>query len=84
MNRKPVLAPYTVTIAGVERHDGEKPWTYVVNAESEHDAITKVAAIMAADLGTTDLKFMEIIPGVPPASCSYHWNDARRRIPEEE
>jgi hypothetical protein len=79
MNREPALKPYTVTIAGFERHDGEKPWTYVVNAESEHDAVATVAAIMATDLGTTDLKFVEIIPGVPPENCGYHWNDARNR-----
>jgi hypothetical protein len=77
MNRDPALKPYTVTIAGPERHDFEKPWTYVVNAESEYDAIVKVAAVMGQDLETTDFKFVEIIPGVPPASCGYHWNDLR-------
>jgi len=80
MTREPVLKPYTVTIAGLERHDGEKPWTYVVNAESEYDAITKVAAGMGHDMGTADLQFVEIIPGVPPENCGYHWNDIREEI----
>lgn len=81
MNREPALKPYTVTIAGHERHDGEQPWTYVVNAESDYDAVAKVAAAMAADTGWTDLKFLEIIPGVPPAASNYHWNDLREKKP---
>lgn len=77
MSRETALTPYTVTIAGLERYDFEKPWTYVVNAESEHDAVAKAAARLAIDTGWNDLKFIEIIPGVPPASCGYHWNDLR-------
>lgn len=77
MPHEPVLKPYTVTIAGPERHDGEKPWTYVVNAESEYDAITKVAAVMGCER-RADLQFVSIIPGVPPENCGYYWNDLRK------
>lgn len=81
MNPRPALTPYTVTLAGPERHTCEQPWTYVVNAESEYDAIAKAAAFMGRDIGTVDVKFVETIPGVPLESCGYHWNDLREEGP---
>lgn len=71
------LLPYTVTLAGHERYDGEKPWTYVVNAEDAVNAVAIAAAYMGKNTGWTDLQVVSVIPGSPPINCGYSWNDLR-------
>lgn len=78
MNNDTALMPYTVTIAGHERYDGEKPWTYVIDAENELNAIAIAAAYMGRNTGWVDLVVISVIPGTPPANCGYHWNDLRK------
>lgn len=69
--------PFTVTVAGLERHDGEAPYTYVVDAVDAAAATRVVVAHMQAELGTTDLVVKACASGVPAADCWYHWNDLR-------
>jgi hypothetical protein len=71
------LYPFTVTIAGLERYDGEAPYTYVVDAPDALEATRVVFQHMKAELETDDLEVKSCTPGVPPADCWYHWNDLR-------
>ncbi|WP_043617305.1 hypothetical protein [Nonomuraea candida] len=85
-----LLEPYTVTISGTEREDGEAPYTWVVNAKNPHDATNKALKIhlteaTCVDLddraemieALADLEIEEVYEGLPPADCGYHWNDMR-------
>lgn len=72
--------PYTVTLAGHERYDGEKPWTYVVNAKDSINAVAIAAAYMGKHTGWIDLVVVAIVPGIPAADCGYSWNDLRQDI----
>lgn len=83
MNDNTTLMPYTVTIAGPERYDYEKPYTYVVNARNAFDAAVKAGAHMSADVETKDVQFVDIVPGVPPENCGYRWNDRRGATTED-
>lgn len=82
-NAAPLL-PYTVTIAGPERYDYEKPYTYVVNAKNAFDAAVKAAMHLSADIERKDLQFVAIVPGVPPENCGYRWNDRRDATLEDD
>ncbi|SFI81184.1 hypothetical protein SAMN05216275_10554 [Streptosporangium canum] len=73
------LKTYTVTISGREREDGEKPYTWVVDAESPQAAESKALEIHAysQDEAFEDLEVEEIFQGPPGANCGYFWNDMR-------
>lgn len=68
---------YCVTLAGPERHDGEAPYSWVVEAESAEAAVAKAAAAMARDIDTSDIEFVSVEVGVPPTECGFTWNDLR-------
>lgn len=78
---------FTVTIAGGERHDGEKPFTYVVNATSADAAwkmvrdhfIREQTEANPDDVSDEDADVVRVSveAGVPSAKCGYHWNDLR-------
>lgn len=38
MNRESALRVWTINVSGQERHDGQKPYTYVLHADSMEDA----------------------------------------------
>ena len=78
---------FTVTIAGGERHDGEQPYTFVVNAASADEAWKKVrdqfireqnyADPNEVDDEDADVVRVSVETGVPSAKCGYYWNDIR-------
>jgi hypothetical protein len=75
------VKPFTVTIAGRERFEGEAPYTYVVNAADIYEAIGTVIRLFCADQehDITDIKLIgtETHEGVPADNCGFHWNDMR-------
>ncbi|MFJ5532424.1 hypothetical protein [Streptomyces sp. NPDC093261] len=73
------LQPYTVTIAGSERHDGEAPYTYVVNAPSGDAAWEYVARHHVEEEQDLDVERVSVELGVPGDGSGYHWNDLREQ-----
>ncbi|CAM5479672.1 MULTISPECIES: hypothetical protein [Streptomyces] len=71
--------PFTVTIAGVERHDGEKPTTYVVNGHDTESAWAKALAWHLTDTGMLDCYVVagESFEGTPGADWGKEWTDLR-------
>lgn len=78
------MPTFTVTVAGPERHEGHKPYTYVIDAESMEAAKAAVLAHqMAEEAETTQTGDVVIVdresfPGEPPNPCGYWWNDLRK------
>ena len=68
---------YCVTLAGPERHDGEAPYSWVLESDSAEAAVAKAAAAMACDIETSDVELVSVVAGVPPTDCGFHWNDLR-------
>jgi hypothetical protein len=68
---------YCVTLAGPERHDGESPYSWVLEGDSARGAVAKAAAAMACGNETSDVELVSVELGVPPADCGFHWNDLR-------
>lgn len=75
------LRPWTVTISGTEREDGEKPYTFVVMGKTKTWAINAAskAAYRDCEIEYRDQKVEEVKEGVPPANCGYYWNDCREK-----
>lgn len=75
------LKEWTVTIAGSERHEGHKPYTYVVLADNASKAWKKVRDAFVkeqfTDDETPDVVKVEVKPGNPGPDANFHWNDAR-------
>lgn len=67
---------FTVSIAGPERHDGEKGYVYVVTAENRQAAIDAVMEHFKREQVTDDVILESCVPGVP-VNAKYHWNDLR-------
>ncbi|MEU7863470.1 hypothetical protein [Nonomuraea sp. NPDC049141] len=76
------MKTYTVTIAGPERFDGEKPHTWVVNAADIYEAAGKALRehCEAQEQSIEDIKIIgaESFEGVPAPDCGYNWNDMRK------
>ena len=72
-----MLQPFTVTVAGSERHDGEKPYTYVLNCDNSQVAGDVVIAHHKSKNEDDDVILESVVPGEPPADCGYFWNDLR-------
>lgn len=72
---------FTVTIAGLERYDGEEPYTYVVVATDAEEAWEQVYVEFVKDRWlpdeTPDVKRVGVVEGVPARDCGYYWNDMR-------
>ncbi|MEN8650199.1 hypothetical protein ABCR94_06030 [Streptomyces sp. 21So2-11] len=70
---------FTVTIAGGERHDGEKPYTYVVRERMTRRAWAKALAWHMVEREDIDAFVVtaESHEGLPPHGCGYSWNDLR-------
>ncbi|GII83316.1 hypothetical protein Ssi03_13060 [Sphaerisporangium siamense] len=77
--KNPHAKTYTVTISGREREDGEKPFTWVVDAGSEFLAGCKALGFHSDDQDEDfeNLEIEEIFEGVPDPNCGYYWNDMR-------
>lgn len=73
--------PFTVTVEGPERHDGEKPYTYVIDALDATTAGEEVVAHHQAEVESFDVNLLEVLPGVP-VNAGYHWNDLRGEVSE--
>lgn len=72
------MSDYTVTIAGPERHDGESPFTFVVEAKDEAEAVSKALETMRLYWpDKDDFVLQELWQGVPLETCGYCWNDLR-------
>ncbi len=69
-----MMSDYTVTISGEEREDGEKPYTYVVTAESYDLAVHYALNAHGPEFG---LRLESVESGVPAGDCGYFWNDMR-------
>jgi hypothetical protein len=54
----------TVTIAGPERHDMEKPYDYLVEAPSEHAATAEVQRHFQQEQATRDTVILAVKPGI--------------------
>ncbi|MFE0765398.1 DUF6884 domain-containing protein [Streptomyces smyrnaeus] len=78
--------PFTVTVAGTERHDGEKPYTYVVSECSTEKAWAKVLAWFMVDQETVDAHVVagESFEGEPEPGCGYFWTDLRPEFTRRE
>lgn len=70
---------FTVTVAGSERHDGEAPYTYVLEAHSLVDAWAKALAHHMVEEGDIDAYVVadESFDGEPGPDDTYGWNDLR-------
>lgn len=71
--------PFTVTIAGPERHDGHRPTVYVVNAHSTQTAWAKALAWHMDTEETVNCYVLadDSREGVPGGDSGLHWNDLR-------
>ena len=68
---------FLVTIAGSERHDGEKPYDYVAAGETGDEAAAKVVASFKADHDDDDVVIISVKEGLPGKNYPYPWNDIR-------
>ncbi|MEU8870476.1 DUF6884 domain-containing protein [Streptomyces javensis] len=77
---------FTVTVAGDERHQGEKPYAYVVSERSTEKAWAKVLAWFMVDQETVDAHVVasESFEGEPEAGCGYFWTDLRSELARQE
>lgn len=75
------MTPFTVTIAGDERFDGEAPYTWVVEASDVMSAMNKamVYHALSQEQRLCDLEIdpLHTFEGLPPEKCGYYWNDLR-------
>lgn len=71
--------PFTVTVAGPERHDGEKPYTYVVAEYSTERAWSKALGWFMVEQETVDAHVVAGLSfeGTPERGCGYFWTDLR-------
>ena len=71
--------PFTVTVAGAERHDGEAPYVYVVEDHSRELAWGQALAWHIVNQEDIDSYVVasESFDGVPPEDFKGHWNDLR-------
>lgn len=71
--------PYTVTIAGPERHDGERPYICIVEAHTTEQAWAQALGWFILDQSTTDAYVIadQSSPGLPMPGSTYVWNDLR-------
>ena len=73
------MTDYTVTIAGPERHDGQSPYTFVVSAGCEREAVETAMKRMAEACDhSRDFVVRGVEVGVPPPDAGYWWNDCRQ------
>jgi hypothetical protein len=70
--------PFTVTVEGPERHDGEKPYTYCVRASNIKEAGRFVLTFHKRQEETDDVNLVSYQVGVPSKNCGYYWNDLRK------
>ncbi|WP_433856696.1 DUF6884 domain-containing protein [Streptomyces kronopolitis] len=77
---------FAVTVAGPQRHDGEKPYTYVVSEHSTEKAWAKVLAWFMVEQETVDAHVVagESFEGEPEAGCGYFWTDLRSEFARQE
>lgn len=73
----PPKYPYTVTVAGGERHDGEKPFSYMLYAIDRDAAIATVLVHHAHEQDDTDLEIVEPDTYAGPAPDYFNANDYR-------
>lgn len=69
---------FTVAVAGSQRHEGDKPWAYVVSAHSTELAWAKVLGwhmVTHADVDAFVVAEKSFL-GVP-VNAGYNWNDLR-------
>ena len=73
------VSPFTVTVAGAERHDGEAPYVYVVEDHSRELAWGQALAWHIVNQEDIDSYVVasESFDGVPPEDFKGHWNDLR-------
>lgn len=73
------MTTYTVTVAGSERHDGEAPYTYVLDAESKAEAYARAVAHHIESNDDTDSHVVpeQSFTGAPGENCGYAYNDLR-------
>ncbi|MEU7830357.1 hypothetical protein [Nonomuraea sp. NPDC049129] len=73
------LKTFTVTVSGSEREDGEAPYVWAVSAETPWQALCKAKEIHAdsQEEELENLVVEELLMGLPPENCGYHWNDMR-------
>jgi hypothetical protein len=73
------LRDFTVTVAGPERHNGEKPYVYVVRDSSTEQAWAQALAWHIRTNETTDAHVLPSLShdGPPPRSAGYIWNYLR-------
>lgn len=71
--------PFTVTVAGAERHDGEAPYVYVVEGHSQELAWCQALAWHIVNQEDLDSYVVaaQSFEGVPPEDFKGHWNDLR-------
>jgi hypothetical protein len=68
---------FTVTVAGPERHQLDKPFVWVLHATDALVAAERAMAHHRSAQETDDVVLVSVVPGVPRANCGYAWNDLR-------
>lgn len=83
---KQTARDFTVTVAGPERHDGEKPYTYLVKEHSTTLAWAKVLAWFMVEQEAPDAHVVAGLSfeGVPEPGCGYFWTDLRPEFARQE
>jgi hypothetical protein len=68
---------WTVTIAGTERHDGEGPYIWIVNAPDSTIAAATAERHHQTSQEDTDTVVRSVEPGAPTADYPWAYNDLR-------
>ncbi|MBB5874592.1 hypothetical protein F4553_008026 [Allocatelliglobosispora scoriae] len=74
---KPAANVWTVTVAGPERHDGEGPYIWVVNAPDADTAEAIAENIHRTTQDVTDIEVISTQSGAPSADYVWSYNDMR-------
>lgn len=73
-----VKEAWTVTVSGREKLDGEKPYTYCVNASTAEHAVQMVKEHHSREQEDYDITVEEVTQGTPDdRPMGFHWNDLR-------
>jgi hypothetical protein len=78
------MQTFSVTVAGSERHDGEAPFTYCLEANSREEAIQAAIDYHLAELDEDAVNDLIVIEGetyLGEPRGGYWWNDLRGKRP---
>jgi len=71
------MSDWLITIAGCERHDGEKPTDYVIDAATQDQAVMAAILLHSREHDDLDLEVVGVSQGAPGPDYPYFYNDVR-------